>query len=791
MAPYLGQSINKLDDPVLVRGEGTFVDDIKFPNMLYVGFVRSPYAHAEIINVDYREALARTGVLAAFNGQEVKKMLKPYPVFHGLVRYTECYPLAVERVNFVGEPVVAVLADDPYTLADALDDVQIDYKPLPVVSDPEKALQEDSPLLYPDWGNNIMFKFRVKGGDIDLAFEKADLKFKDTIEIHRYTGAPMEPRAYAANYEHGAKTLTYWASTQQAHVTRSMLADALDFPEKNIRVIQPNVGGGFGLKTPIYPEEALICLTSMKLRRPVKWTETRREHMVATGHAREQKHYIEVAARKDGVVLGIRDKMIVDLGVFYPSHGQMQMFVTAKYIVGPYAIRNVDIDAYGVATNKTYYYAYRGFGKEAANFVYEGIMDRVARELGLDRAEVRFRNFIPPDAFPYKTGTGCTYDSGNYPAVLKKALDAADYPNFAKMKSEARKQGRYLGLGISYVLEPSASAIPNSYTQGYDATTIRVDPAGNVTVLTGVSSAGSGNETGIAQAVADEIGVNIDDVTVTQGDTAICPYGLGNYSSRSSVIGLSSAVFAARKIRAKIVKAAAHMLEARAEDLEIDRGRVFVRGSPAKSITIRDVARKIYRDPYTIPNLDMGLDETYYFLEPNIQHSPDEEGNINTYPNYPNGANIALIEVDPKSGDFKILKYIVVHDCGTVINPSLVEGQIMGGVIQGLGGAVYEELLYDENGQLLTSSFMDYLIPSIVETPPMTILHHVTKCPFTPLGQKGCGEGGAEGVSSALISALEDGLHDYNVRIRKSPLKPEFIWGKISEGSHNGGRTDT
>jgi aerobic carbon-monoxide dehydrogenase large subunit len=782
MQAYLGQSINKLDDPVLVKGEGTFVDDIKLPGMLYVGFVRSPYAHATIESIDLSKVRKKQGVIDAMTGADVKKLLSPYPIFHGLVRYAECYPLAVDKVKFVGEPVVAVLADDYYTLADALDEVSIEYKPLPLILDPEKALEKDSPVVYPEWGDNVMFKFRVKGGDIDNAFEKADLRFKDTIEIHRYTGTPMEPRAYAANYEPGPKTLTYWASTQQAHVTRSMLADALNFPEKNIRVIQPHVGGGFGLKTPIYPEEALICLLAMKHKRPVKFTETRKEHMVATGHAREQKHYIEVAARKDGVVLGIRDKMIVDLGVFYPTHGQMQMFVTAKYLVGPYAIRNVDIDAYGVATNKTYYYAYRGFGKEAANFVYEGVMDRVARELGIDRTVVRFRNFIPPDAFPYKTATGCTYDSGNYPSVLKTALEAIDYPNFRARQEEAKKKGRLLGLGISYVLEPSASAIPNSYTQGYDATTIRVDPAGNVTVLTGVSSAGTGNETAIAQVVADEIGVDLNDVSVTQGDTAICPYGLGNYSSRSSVIGLSSAVFAARAIREKIVKAAAHMLEARAEDLQIERGRIFVKGTGQKSITVRDVARRIYRDPYTIPNLDMGLDETKYWLEPNIQHTPDNEGNINTYPNYPNGANAAVVEIDPQSGDMKVLNYVVVHDCGTVINPSLVEGQIIGGVIQGLGGSVYEELIYDENGQLLTSTFMDYLLPSIVESPPVEVIHHVTKCPFTPLGQKGCGEGGAEGTSSTLISAIENALQDYNVRIRKSPLKPEFIWRKMEAG---------
>jgi len=778
---YIGKKVAKIDDPLLLTGAAKFVDDISLPNMAYLGFVRSPYAHAQIKKINTNGLGSNKSIVAIFTGNDIKKFMKPYPPFFkdfpGL-RYAECYPLALDKVRFVGEPVVAVVSNDRYELYDALEKIEVEYELLPIITDPEQAMKKNSPLIYPEWGDNIMFRFIVKGGDINKAFEEADFIIKEKIEIHRYTATPLETRAYVAAYDHLSKTLTIWASTQQPHPLRSMLASVLDFPENKIRVIQPKVGGGFGIKTPIYPEEALIPFLAMKLRRPIKWIETRREHMVATGHARQQTHYLEVPCKNDGKVVGIKDKLIADLGVFFPTHGQMQMYVTAKHIVGPYRISHVYVEGYGVTTNKTYYYAYRGFGKEAANLVYERIMDIVAKKLHMDRVEVRLKNLISKNEFPYKTPTGAVYDSGDYETVLKKATQISGYYEFKRKKEELkRKEGRYIGIGISFVLEPSGASVPDSFTQGYDATTIRMDPSGKITVLTGITSAGSGNETAIAQVVADELGANLNEVEVVQGDTEVCPYGLGNYSSRSTIVGVSSAVLAARELKSKILKVAAHLLEVRVDDLEVGESKVSVKDNPEKYVTFKDIATFVYKNIYLLPKeIEPGLEVTKYFKTPNVYHIPDEQGRINTYPVHPYGVNVAVVEVDVESGEIRLLEYYVVHDCGTIINPMILEGQIAGGVAQGIGGALYEELLYDNNGQLLNSSFMDYLIPSAVEIPNIRIFHHETPSPFTVLGSKGAGEGGAEGVSSALISAVEDALEEYEIQVNKTPLKPEYIF---------------
>jgi carbon-monoxide dehydrogenase large subunit len=522
----------------------------------------------------------------------------------------------------------------------------------------------------------------------------------------------------------------------------------------------------------------------MRLRRPVKWVEERRESLVATGHARQQIHRFKALVKKDGTVIGLDDKMVVDLGVYFPQQGLMQMYVTAKHLLGPYRIKHYRIDGAGVATNKTSYFAYRGFGKEAANFVYERMMDIVADGLGLDRVEVRLKNFISPEEFPYETPTGAVYDSGNYKGALEKALAVANYDSFRENQAKLRKLGKYVGIGIAYVLEPSGASVPDSFTQGYDGTTVRVDPSGKVTVLTGITSPGTGNETAVAQVVADELRVDIADVKVIQGDTASCPFGLGNFSSRASIVGFSSALLAARKVKEKIMKVAAYLLEANVVDLEADNGKIFVRGSREKFVGLSDVSKMIWRDPYKLPrDIGPGLESTEYFLTPNVNHLPDEKGHINTYPSFPNAANVATAEVDIKTGEVKVLSYFVVHDCGTVVNPMFVEGQVQGGVAQGLGGALMEELVYDANGQLLTSTFMDYLIPTTMEVPNIVVGHQVTESPFTPLGTKGCGVGGAEGVSAVLASAIEDALSPFHVKIRETPFTSDRIWNLLNHRS--------
>jgi aerobic carbon-monoxide dehydrogenase large subunit len=788
LTKFVGTKVKKLDDPLLTTGHATFVDDVKLPGMLFARFMRSPYSHAKITKIDISRAASYPGVHAVLTGKDVAQISEPYPPFFkdfpGL-RYAKCYSLAVDVVRYVGEPVVVVVAEDRFVASDAVELIEVEYEPLPLVLDAEKALEKNSPLLYPEWGDNVMFRFSIRGGDVEKAFKEADFVLKDKVKLHRYTGTPLETRAYIAHYDRTTSQLTFWASTQQPHPMRSILAESLKIPETDIRVIQPNVGGGFGLKTPPYPEETLLCLLSMKLGRPIKFMEDRSESMVATGHARQQSHDFGVSVMKDGTVTGYDGRELVDLGVFFPQQGLMQMYVTAKHVLGPYKIKNFHIEGYGITTNKTSYFAYRGFGKEAANFVYERIMDLVARELKMDRAAVRMKNFVQPEEFPYETPTGATYDSGNYPAALQKVLEISDYASFKEKQLELRKKGKYIGMGVTYVLEPSGASVPDSFTQGFDGTTIKVDPSGRVTVLTGVTSPGTGNETGIAQVVADQLGVDIKNIRVIQGDTASCPFGLGNFSSRSSIVGFSSAYLAAQKIREKVLKAAAFMLEANVSDLEMDGGDIYVTGTRGKSIAFAQVAKTIWRDPYKLPpNVGPGLETTEWFLTPNVKHIPDAQGHINTYPSYPNGANVATVEVDPMTGAVKVLDYYVVHDCGTIVNPLFVEGQVVGGVAQGLGGALMEELVYDDNGQLLTSTFMDYLLPGTLDVPNVKVGHQVTKSPITPLGTKGCGEGGAEGAAAVLASAIEDALEPFAVKVNETPFTPSKIWKMI----HQNGR---
>ena len=779
MGRYVGQRVRKLDDPALLSGSARFVGDLQLPRMLHAAVLRSPHAHARIVELDTGPARRRAGVAAVLTGAEAQAALHPFPdFFHGFqgLRSAPTGCLATDRVRYVGEPVAVAAAEDRYAAEDALEAIRVAYEPLPPVVNAERALEPDAPRLYEDWPDNLMFHFTVKGGDIEEAFRRADLVVSDRVTIHRYTGTPLETRGYVADFDAASGSLTFWASTQQPHPLRTILATVLQIPESRIRVIQPAVGGAFGLKTPPYPEEPLICLLAMKLGRPVKWIEDRREHFVATGHAREQIHDFEAAVTRDGVVLGLRDRLTVDLGTFFPQQGLMQMYVTAKHLPGPYRIGHFQVEGRGVATNKTSYFAYRGFGKEAANLVYERMMDMVARRLDLDPAEVRFRNFIQPQDFPYPSPSGAVYDSGDYPAALRRALEIIGYRGFRDEQRRARAEGRLLGIGIASAIEPAGASVPASFTQGYDGTTVRVDPSGKVTVLTGITSPGSGNETGIAQVVAEELGVDIEDVTVIQGDTAACPYGLGNYSSRSTIVGASSAILAARDVKEKLLRVAGSMLECDAEDLRVEAGHIAHREAPRRRVPLRDAAMRVLSDPYRLPpGMEPGLEATRYFLTPNIRHTPDAEGHINTYPTYPNAANAAIVEVDPGTGRVRVLRYVVVHDCGTVVNPMLVEGQVRGGIAQGLGGALGEELRYDERGQILTTTFMDYLVPGAADLPDIEMEHQVTPSPFTPLGSKGCGEGGAVAVSATLVSAVEDALAPLGVTLMQTPLRPDAV----------------
>ncbi|MFQ5763218.1 MAG: xanthine dehydrogenase family protein molybdopterin-binding subunit, partial [Candidatus Bathyarchaeia archaeon] len=566
------------------------------------------------------------------------------------------------------------------------------------------------------------------------AFKEADYTIEDQVKIQRFTGAALEPRSYVANYDKTTGKLTFYASTQQPHPLRTLLSETLGLSESHIHVIQPAVGGGFGLKIPPFQDELLVAFLSMKTGRPVKFTEERRENFLAGGHARSQKHYFAVAFNKDGKVVGLRDKIIADAGVLFPTPGWGMPIVTAIHIPTVYKIPNVDVELNMVVTNKNALNAYRGFGKECASFLMERIMDLIARKLGMGRAEVRFKNFIQPDEFPYELSSAATLDSGNYPAALQKALNLFSYEEMLKEQSKARAAGRLYGLGIAYELTPEGGCIPGSFFQQYDGVTLKVSPTGKVAVFTGITSPGSGQETAIAQIVADELGAKLEDITVIQGDTDACPYGLGNFSGRSMITGGIAAASAAGEVKAKLLKVAASMLEVAPQDLEAKDSRFSVVDSPHKSLTLAEVATAIYRHPYdTALEVEPGLEVTRYFKMPNARHIPDARGYTKIYTSFPNSAHVCAVEVDGETGQVKILKYAVIDDCGKVINPMIVEGQLHGGLAQGIGGTFYEDLIYDENGQLLTTTFMDYPIPTAQDLPNFILGHQETLSPYNPL----------------------------------------------------------
>jgi carbon-monoxide dehydrogenase large subunit len=784
---YIGKPVPGKTAPVLVAGKGQFAADVSLPDMGFMAVLRSPTAHARIVSIDAEATRHLPGVRLVVSGKDVQEHTNPIPHLidpRGLGAHsTDVYCLAIDRVRYVGEPVAAVVADNRYTAAEALDLIQVEYEDLSPVVDPEKALEPAAPLVYPEWKTNRMLYLNFHGGDVQGAFARAAYTLKDTVHIRRHTANPLEPRAYVAAFDPIQGFLTLWASTQTPHILRTLLAQTLKMTEENIRVIQPYVGGGFGIKMSTHYEEPLICLLARLTDKPVKWVEERVEHLQTAGHGRDQIHHFEVAFEKDGTIVGFRNRIIADAGVLTPLVGWGMPFVTAFSLPGAYKIPNCDIDLSIVVTNKGPLNAYRGFGKESSSFVMDRAMDAVARKLSMDRAEVRRKNFIRPEEFPFVQITGMRADSGNYAGALNMALEKAGYANFRAEQEQARKQGRYLGLGIGFELTPEGGCIPNSFAAAYDSATVRMGPTGTVTVLSGVTSPGSGNETGIAQIVADRLGVSVDDVKVIQGDTLICPYGLGNWSSRSLTMGGAAAYLAATDLREKLLKVAGNMLETAPTDLDLADGKVFIKQAPQRSLALIEVCRVIYRQAFTRAALDIepGLESTRYYRAQNISHIPDDQGRINTYPTYPYAAAVVIVEVDVETGTVTPLRYVLVHDCGTVINPLLVEGQALGGTVQGIGGALYEELAYDENGQLLTGTFMDYTMPTAKEVPPIEVYHQETPSPFTPLGTKGAGESAISAPFGALVSAVEDALAPFGVVITETPLTPHRVWRWIQE----------
>jgi carbon-monoxide dehydrogenase large subunit len=761
----VGAKVKRREDPRLISGLAHYVDDINLPNTLHVAILRSPYAHARIKAIQTDAALRHPGVVAVITGDDIRDQVGQVPVAsqNPTLRIPKHYVLAVEKVCFVGEGVVAVAAEGRYTARDALDLIRVDYEPLPVVSDPEKALAPSAPVIHSEWPDNVAFRWALKQGNLAKAFKEAQRVVRQRVVHQRLAPIALEPRGVIAQYLRGEKELTVWSSTQIPHLLKTQLSLMLKLPENRVRVIAPEVGGGFGSKLNVYAEEGLMGYLATRLNRPVKWIEGRRENIQATIHGRGQVGEVEVAVKKDGTIVGLQYKVIADIGAYHQLLTPGIPPLTGLMLSGSYKIPALGIEVTGVFTNKMATDAYRGAGRPEATYVVERMMDRVAQEMGMDPVQIREKNFPKPKEFPFKTATGLAYDSGNYQAALDKALKLAGYEKLRREQKRLRSHGRYLGIGLSTYVEicamgPSA-AMPAG---GWEYGTVRVEPTGKVTVLTGASPHGQGQETSFAQIVADELGIDLDDITVVHGDTAIVPSGIGTFGSRATAVGGTAVFQAAEKVKEKAREIAAHLLEVDPEDLVLADGRFSVKGVPKKGLPIQQIALEAHIAKNLPKKMEPGLSATAVFEPSNFT--------------FPFGTHICVVEVDPKTGGVEIKKYVAVDDCGKVINPLLVDGQIQGGIAQGLGQALFEEVIYDENGQLLTGSLMDYALPRAQDLPRLELARTETPTPVNPLGVKGVGEAGTIGSTPAVVNAVIDALAPFGVTHIDMPLKAEKIW---------------
>jgi len=766
----VGARIKRREDPRLITGAATYVDDIKLYDMQYVALLRSVHAHARITRIDASKALGMPGVVAVLTGEEVRRASAPLPTAGGVegLKVPDHDSMPVEKVCHLGQPVAAVIARDRYAAREAVDLIEVDYEPLPAVVDVEKAMEPRSPLVHEQFGSNIAYTWLVEGGDVEQAFKDADVVVKQRMTNQRLIPNPMETRGVVAQYDRGLGTLTVWSSTQIPHILRSSLAAILGLAENKVRVVAPEVGGGFGCKLNIYAEEVIAAVAAMRVGKPVKWVEERAESFLATTHGRDQVAYVEAAAAKDGTILGLRMKLIGDLGAFHQLFTPAVPTFSGLMSTGVYKIANLRSEVLGVFTNKTPVDAYRGAGRPEATYYVERLVDMVAAELGLDPVDVRRRNFIPPDAFPYTTASGLTYDSGDYELALKRALEMAGYQKFREEQSGARQSGRYVGIGVSTYTEicgigPSA-ALPAA---GWESGTVRVESSGKVTVLTGSSPHGQGQETSFAQLAADELGVPIDDIVVLHGDTSVVATGVGTFGSRNTAVGGAALMMCLVKVKDKATRLAAHLMEALPDDMVYSEGRLYVKGHADKAMTIAEVAAAAYRAVGLPPEMEPGMEATSFFEPSNFT--------------FPFGTHIAQVEIDPDTGDITLQRYIAVDDCGKPINPLLIDGQIHGGIAQGIGQAMYEEAVYDESGQLLSGSLMDYALPTAAMLPRFETDRTETPTPVNPMGAKGVGEAGTIGSSAAVVNAAVDALGHLGVRHVDMPLKAEKIWRLLQE----------
>jgi carbon-monoxide dehydrogenase large subunit len=776
-AKWFGAAVKRKEDPALLAGHGRFIDDVRLAGTVHAAFVRSPHPHARIRGINTAAAKAAKGVHLVLTFAELPEPIRKnsLPLFVPSPAITQLYmpyALADREAVYAGEPIAMVIADSRYLAEDGASLVEVDYEPLPAVADCAAAIKPGSPLAHADGKSNIAARVPITVGDADAAFAKAAHVVAERIFIHR--GGPffMECRGLVANYDAIADSYTVYISSQGSHRIKRGLLDVLDLNDNQMHVITPDVGGGFGPKGAVYPEYPCVAAATKLLGRPVKWIEDRRENFLCTHQERDQFWDLELAVDAEAKILGLRGRLVHDTGAFVPW-GLVLPWIAATTVPGPYVVPNFKIELNAVYTNKISTTPVRGAGRPQGVFVMERMMDRLAEAVGLDRAEVRRRNFIQPNQMPYKVGIifrdgrPVTYDSGDYPGSQAAALAGADYAGFSARQEAARKAGRYIGFGMS-------NAVEGTGLGPYEGATVRIATTGKIVLYTGATPQGQSHKTTLAQIAADQLGVSYEDVTVATADTKEIAFGVGTFAARTAVNAGSSAHIAATEVAKKIKQIAADMMEVSPDDLELRNGFAEVRGVPGMKKSFREIAVKSIGMPgfSMAGGLSPGLENTAYF-------QPDQS-------TYSNGTHIAEVEVDIDTGAVKILRYTVLHDCGTVINPMVVEGQVVGGVAHGIGNALFERLCHDNDAQPQTTTFADYLLPGATDMPPIQILHTETASPLNPLGMKGAGEGGTIASIAAIIGAVENALAPFGVKVNEAPISPERIVALINESRATG-----
>ncbi|MDA8194085.1 MAG: molybdopterin-dependent oxidoreductase [Thermaerobacter sp.] len=777
MSKLVGTPVKRREDARLITGHGNFTDDVRLPGQAYAEILRSPHAHARILSIDTTAAQAMPGVVKVYTGQDLAGRVGTVPTAWippaSDLKQVPHAVLAVETVRYVGDGVAMVVADDPYIARDALDRIVVEYQTLPAVTDQREAMAEGAPQLHADAPGNVALHWTV-GNDTDEVFAQAEVVVRQEFRQQRLIPNPMEPRAATAQYLSATDELTVWLTTQNPHIHRLLLSGILGIPEHRLRVIAVDVGGGFGSKIACYPDEVLVAYAARDLNRPVKWTEDRREHFMATTHGRDHYEEVELAGSRDGVLQGIRVKSYANMGAYLSTAGPGVPTILFGLIVnGAYRMPVASSEVFGVFTNTTPTDAYRGAGRPEATYIIERMVDLFAQTIGQDPLEVRRRNLLRADEFPYTNPFGLAYDSGNYHAALDQALTMVDYPAFRQEQAALRAQGQYVGIGFSTYVEmcglgPSQVAGAVGFQGGlWESATVRVHPSGKVQVFTGASPHGQGEETTFSQLVADQLGIPIDDVDIVHGDTARVAMGWGTYGSRTMVVGGAAISTAVDRVIEKARRIAAHMLEVSPEDVVFEDGVFHPEGVLDRQATFAEVTIQAY----LAWNLPQGVEPS---LEASAYYDP-------TNFTYPFGTHIAQVSVDADTGEVRVTKYVAVDDCGPVVNPMIVEGQVHGGIVQGIGQALYEGAVYDDDGQLVTGSFMDYTMPRARFFPQIETAHTVTPSPHNPIGVKGVGETGTIASTPAVVNAVMDALSGFGIQHLDMPLTPEKVWRAMQQ----------